>query len=172
MGVAAELGYQHRDPNIVQRAMQAFGSSRVGAWFFSKTLRHLDRAVHKLSGGRTSVPQLLAGLPVLFVTATGRKSGQPRTSPLLAVPLADTLALVGTNFGQTSTPGWALNLESDPAVRVHYRGVERALTARPATDDERAEVWRAAANVYPGYDKYQQRISGREIRIFVLEPVA
>ena len=170
MGIASDLGYQHREPNLVQRAMQAFSSSRFGAWFFSKTLRYLDRAVHKLSGGRTSVPQVLAGLPVLLVTTTGRKSGQPRTSPLVAVPLADTLALVGTNFGQTSTPAWALNLESDPGLHVQYRDVERALTARPATDDERAEVWRAAAGVYPGYDKYQQRISGREIRIFVLEP--
>jgi len=33
-----------------------------------------------------------------------------------------------------------------------------------------AAVWTTASAVYPGYDKYQQRITGREIRIFVLEP--
>jgi deazaflavin-dependent oxidoreductase (nitroreductase family) len=170
VGVAADLGYAHRRPNVVQRAMQAFASSRPGAWMFSKLLAPLDRVVHRLSKGKTTLPQVLAGLPVLFVTTTGRKSGQPRTTPLIAVPIGDTLALVGTNFGQPSTPAWVHNLEADPHARASYR--ERAIdvTTRPATDDERAAVWDAAAGVYPGYGKYQERIHGREIRIFVLEP--
>jgi deazaflavin-dependent oxidoreductase (nitroreductase family) len=170
MGVAADLGYAHRRPNVVQRAMQAFASSRLGAWMFSKLLAPLDRIVHRLSKGRTTLPQVLAGLPVVFVTTTGRKSGQPRTSPLIAVPIHDTLALVGTNFWQRSTPAWVLNLEAEPDARASYQDHELDVTARPATDDERAEVWRAASGVYPGYGKYQARITGREVRIFILEP--
>ena len=169
MGLAAELGYVHRRPNVVRRAMQAFGASRPGAWLFSRLLAPIDRVVHRLSKGRTTAPQILAGLPVIFVTTTGRKSGQPRTSPLIAVPIADTLALVGTNFGQTSTPAWALNLEADPAAHLTYRDHEVDVTARAATAEERASVWSTASGVYPGYDKYQERITGREIRIFVLE---
>ena len=138
---------------------------------FSKVLAPLDRVIHRLSSGRTTLPQVLAGLPVVFVTTTGRKSGQPRTSPLIAVPLDGTLALVGTNFGQTATPAWALNLEADPSARVKYGDHEVDVRARAASEDERTTVWRNAAGVYPGYDKYQQRIKGRAIRIFVLEPV-
>ena len=100
----------------------------------------------------------------------GRKSGQPRATPLIAVPVDDTLALIGTNFGQASTPAWVHNLEAEASARIRYRERELDVHVRPATDDERAEAWRAASGVYPGYDKYQQRISGREIRIFVLEP--
>jgi deazaflavin-dependent oxidoreductase (nitroreductase family) len=170
MGVAEELEYAHRRPNVVQRAMQAFASSPPGAWLFSKLLAPLDGIVHRLSNGRTTLPQILAGLPVVFVTTTGRKSGRPRTNPLIAVPIGDTLALVGTNFGQASTPAWVLNLEADPVARASYRDKEVRVEARPASDDERASVWRAAAGVYPGYGKYQQRITGRAIRIFVLEP--
>jgi deazaflavin-dependent oxidoreductase (nitroreductase family) len=169
VGLATELGYQHRSPNTFQRAMQAFGSSRPGAWFFSKTLRHLDRLVHRASKGRTSTPELLAGLPVLLVTTTGRRSGQPRTSPLIAPPIGDDLALVGTNFGQPHTPSWVLNLEASPDVEVEYRGRRSKAVARPATSEEEASVWQAAAGVYGGYAKYQQRISGRSIRVFVLE---
>lgn len=169
MGVAADLGYTHKKINRFQRLMQLFGSTAFGAWFFSKTLASLDRACHRLTKGRTSVPQVLAGLPVMFVTTTGRKSGEPRTTPLIAVPTGDTLALIGTNFGQAATPGWVFNLEADTSAQVRYRDVQLDLVVRPATDDERAGVWRTAATVYPGYDKYQQRISGREIRIFVLE---
>jgi deazaflavin-dependent oxidoreductase (nitroreductase family) len=170
MGVAADLGYGHHSVNGFQRLMQRLGSSRAGAWMFSKTLRHMDAVVHRVTHGRTSAPEVLAGLPVIMVTTTGRKSGQPRTSPLIAVPVADTLALLGTNFGQANTPAWVLNLEADPNLTVAYRDTERALVARPATDDERAAVWRNSAGIYGGYEKYQERISGREVRVFVLEP--
>ena len=172
MGVATDLGYAHKKVNLFQKAMQAFGSTKFGAWFFSKTLVTLDRACNKLTKGRTSVPELLAGLPVLFVTTTRRKSGQSRTTPLISVPSGDTLALIGTNFGQPSTPSWVYNLEADPSTHVRYRDAERDLTTRPATEDERADVWSTASSVYPGYNKYQERITGRDIRIFILEPPA
>ena len=172
MGVASDLGYSHKPPGAVRRAMQRFGATKVGAWGFSKTLTPVDRLIKKLSKGRTSAPEVLAGLPVLFVTTTGRKSGQARTAPLIAVPVGDTLALLGTNFGQTDTPAWAFNLEADPSTTVVYKDVELALRARSATDAERDEVWAASTSIYPGYAKYRERITGREIRIFVLEPAA
>lgn len=171
VGIASDLGYEHRRPNAFQRGMQALGSSKGGAWMFSRTLQPMDRAVRALSRGRASAPGLLAGLPVLWVTTTGRKSGQPRTAPLIAVPVGDDgLALLGTNFGQAGTPAWVLNLEADPALRVGFGGQERAAVARPATDVERDEVWSRSRGVYGGYEKYQERISGRTVRIFVLDP--
>lgn len=172
MGLAADLGYTYDDPNAFQRSMQRLGSTRGGAWAFSKSLRHADRLVHKLSKGRTSAPQVLAGLPVLMVTTTGRKSGRPRTTPLIAPPIGDTVALLGTNFGQRNTPAWVFNLEADPHATVEFHGVRRDVVARPATDEERAEIWRVAGSIYGGYVKYQERISGREVRLFVLEPAA
>ena len=108
----------------------------------------------------------------MFVTTKGRKSGVDRTAPLIAVPVGDSLALLGTNFGQTNTPAWALNLEADPACTVVYKDTEVRLQARPATDAERDEVWAASTAIYGGYTKYRERITGRDIRIFVLEPAA
>jgi deazaflavin-dependent oxidoreductase (nitroreductase family) len=169
-GVAADLGYGHRTVNGFQRLMQRFGSSRAGAWMFSKSLAPLDRVVHRVTDGRTSAPEVLAGLPVIMVTTTGRRSGQARTSPLIAVPVGDSLALLGTNFGQSGTPAWVLNLEVDPHLTVGYRDRTLELVARPASDDERAEVWRNSAGIYGGYEKYQARIQGRALRIFVLGP--
>lgn len=170
MGLAAELSYAFERPNAFQRVVQAFASTRLGAWTFSRTLRHLDAVITRLSGGRTSAPRLLAGLPVLRVTTTGRKSGQQRATFLISIPVDDTLALLGTNFGQPSTPAWVLNLESDPRATVTYRQHTRAVVARPATDDERERVLARSAGIYGGYLKYQQRITGRRLRIFVLEP--
>lgn len=172
MGVAADLGYRHQRPNAVQRFGQAFGSTRGGAWLFSKILAPTDRLVFRMTKGRTSAPALLAGLPVMMVTTTGRKTGQARTTPLIAVSLGDSLALIGTNFGQTGTPAWVYNLEADPRLTVTYGEARLELQVRPVSEDERSEVWSNAAGVYGGYDKYLERISGRAIRVFVLEPVS
>lgn len=172
MGLADDLGYEHRPPNKAHAAVQAFGSTRPGAWTFSKTLRHLDDLVGRLTHGRHSAPGLLAGLPVLDLTSTGRRSHQPRTSHLISIPVGGDLALLGTNFGQPKTPAWVLNLEAEPAAAVRYRDVTVQVRARPATPDERAEVLARSRGIYGGYEKYQQRISGRAVRIFVLESAA
>ena len=170
VSLAADLSYVYSRPNFVQRPIQAVGASRPGAWFFSKTLAPMDRGLTKIAHGKTSVPQLLAGLPVLVLTTTGRKSGQPRDTYLIAVPFENTLALLGTNYGQPATPSWVYNLEADPHAMVTYRGVSRDVVARPATDPERDQVLANSTSIYSGYVKYQQRITGRRLRIFVLEP--
>ena len=93
-----------------------------------------------------------------------------RRTQLIAIPVADTLALLGTNFGQASTPTWALNLEADPAAVVAHRHRRVAVVARAASEQERTEVLDRAGQVYLGYPKYLGRISGRTVRIFVLAP--
>jgi len=170
MGLADDLGYRLRPPNAFQGLVQRFASTRPGAWLFSKVLRHLDDVVGRLTSGRTSAPEVLAALPVLDVTTTGRKSGLRRTSHLIAVPIGDTVALLGTNFGQPSTPAWVLNLETDPRATVTYRHRTVEATARPADPEEHAAVLAGSAQVYGGYLKYQQRITGRRLRIFLLDP--
>jgi deazaflavin-dependent oxidoreductase (nitroreductase family) len=169
VGLAADLGYRVPRPNLLHRATQTFASTRVGAWAFSRVLRHLDDVIGRVSRGRTSAPELLAGLPVVDVTTTGRRSGLRRTAHLIAVPHADTLALLGTNFGQPSTPSWVLNLEADPRATLSHHGTCVDAVARAATPDEAAAVLAASASVYGGYLKYQGRITGRRLRIFVLE---
>lgn len=169
MSIVSSLGYEFPPPKLAQRLVQQIASTRAGAWCLRLTLRHLDDLVQRLSKGRTTSVRLLAGLPVLDVTTTGRTSGRPRTSHLIAMPYGDTLALLGTNFGGRSTPAWVHNLEADPAITASYRGRSVRATARPATDAEREAVLIASEPLYAGYRKYQQRITGRDLRIFLLE---
>lgn len=170
MGIASDLGYQHQPPNRAQRAFQAFGASPVGARLFKLTLAHLDDLAQKLSGGRQTLPALLAGLQVLDIVTKGRKSGAERRTHLIAVPYDDTLALLGTNFGTEHTPAWVFNLEANPRLTVTYRGTTIQAIARPATDAEHATVLARSELIYKGYRLYQQRITGRRLRIFILEP--
>ncbi len=170
MSLAADLSYQPRPPNPVQRAVQAFGASRPGAWLFSRILPPLDTLVQRLTRRRHTLPSLLAGLPVVDLTTTGRRTGQPRTAHLIAVPYGEALAVLGTNFGQASTPTWVLNLEAESRARLTYRDRSVEVVARPLVGDEAAELLDRAERLYAGYRKYQTRITGRRLRIFALEP--
>ncbi|HJQ07608.1 MAG TPA: nitroreductase family deazaflavin-dependent oxidoreductase [Nocardioides sp.] len=169
MSIADALGYEVMSPNLVQRAMRRVASTRMGARVLSSTMRHIDDVVQRASGGRTTSAAIIAGLAVLDVTTTGRRSGQPRTSHLVAVPYDGALAVLGTNFGGASTPAWVHNVKADPHVTVTYRGTTVAAIARPATPEEQAGVLAASEGVYLGYRKYQERITGRTLRIFLLQ---
>ncbi|HET6967421.1 MAG TPA: nitroreductase family deazaflavin-dependent oxidoreductase [Ornithinibacter sp.] len=169
MGIAADLSYAIPRPNLVQRTVRVVASTRPGAWGLSRTLPSMDRAAARLSRGRTTLAELLAGLPVVVLTTTGRRTGRPRPAQLVAVPVGDTLAFVGTNFGQTGTPTWVLNLETDPRATVTHRDVTLDVVALPASETERAEVLARAADVYVGYPKYLDRVTGRRVRVFVLD---
>jgi len=170
MGLQQALGYSVKPANVAQRAFQHVASSRPGAWAFAHTAHHLDKLLLRTTKGRTTLAGLSAGIPILTITTTGRRSGLPRTMPLLGVPIGDDLALVGTNFGREHEPAWVGNLRADPRAAVEYRGTRIDVTARDATPEEHAAVLREAAHIYPGYAAYQERISAREIPVLVLTP--
>ncbi len=172
MSVAADLDYRFKPANAAQRALQALVATRGGAWVFARVLPTLDTWIQRVTHHRHTAPSLLAGLPVVDLTTTGRKSGLRRTTHLIAVPYGDTLALLGTNFGQPSTPAWVLNLEAEPAATLSYRGATLEVVARLASDVEQAEVLARSEKLYIGYRKYQTRITGRRLRVFVLERAA
>lgn len=171
MTLAQELDYRFTPANPVQRALQGLVASRGGAWVFARVLPTLDTWVQRLTRQRHTVPGLLAGLPVIDLATTGRKSGLRRSTHLIAIPYGDRLALIGSNFGQQSTPAWVLNLEADPTATVTYRGATVPVLARPAEAAEHAEVLSLSERVYVGYRKYQSRITDRRLRVFVLDPV-
>ena len=61
-------------------------------------------------------------------------AGRPRTSPLIGIPVDGSIAVIGSNFGQESTPGWVYNLEADPSATVAYGERAVDVTARLADD--------------------------------------
>jgi deazaflavin-dependent oxidoreductase (nitroreductase family) len=171
VGLASELGYRYPEPNRLQRLVQSFAASRVGAWLTPKTLVPMDRWTTQLTHGRVSLPLALAALPVITLVTTGRTSGLRRQQHLLAIPHQDTLALIGTNFGQPVTPAWTLNLKANPRATVSYGGRTRKVSARPATPRERTDILKTAALKFPGAAHYEQRLEGRrQLPVVVLEP--
>lgn len=148
--------------------ISALGRTRAFAWLASRVLPPLDR---RFAGRRRAPSSLGTGLPLCYLVVRSRATGSPRTVPLLHIGDGERIVLIASNWGSRRHPGWALDLEAAPDVSVAVSGVERAYRARRATQDEARRYWEQALAVWPGYEDYRRR-AGREIRMFVLEPVA
>jgi deazaflavin-dependent oxidoreductase (nitroreductase family) len=168
VGIVQLLDYRVRKPSAVQVAMQHVASTRAGAWVFARTLDHIDMVLLRLSRGRVTIPEVLAGVPVVTVTTTGARTGQRRPAPLLGVPAGDDIAVIGTSFGQSRTPGWYHNMRVDPQVEVTYRDKTVKAIAREAGEEESRAIWDRARTIYAGYEAYASRIKSRQIHIMVL----
>jgi proline iminopeptidase len=108
------------------------------------------------------------GAKTLLLTTRGRKTGEPRTAPLIYESSPNGYVIVASNGGAQKHPGWYRNLLRDPHVEVQVKGDVFPAEARTATGEERAELWRLAVQQWPPYDEYQTRTS-REIPLVVLE---
>jgi deazaflavin-dependent oxidoreductase (nitroreductase family) len=106
-------------------------------------------------------------VPVLLLTTTGRRSGQPRTVPLTYFQDAEALVVVGSKRGSDVHPDWFLNLEADPDVEVQVGQEHRRLRARRATHEEESRLWPAILARAPQYGRYRARTS-REIPLVLL----
>ena len=58
------------------------------------------------------------GTSVLLLTTTGRRSGEPRTTPLIYGTDERDFVIVASNGGSDEPPGWYANLEAEPEVEV------------------------------------------------------
>src|SRR5512135_2931655 len=104
--------------NFVEKLTIKIAMTRPGTWFLSKRLHHFDRAILRMSKGRTTLTNILAGLPTVSLTAMGARSGQPRSVPLIGIPDEEKIILIATNFGQKHYPAWYINLRANPEATI------------------------------------------------------
>ena len=125
-------------------------------------------ALYKVSKGRVA-GSFLEGAPVALVTTIGRKSGEPRVVPLLFLREGNRVVLVASQGGSDKHPLWYLNLKANPAVKVQIMDEVVNVTARDATEQERAEYWPKLTAFYKGFDDYQSW-TDRVIPVVICDP--
>jgi deazaflavin-dependent oxidoreductase (nitroreductase family) len=130
--------------------------SRANTWLYKKT----DGKV----GGK-----FLQGAPVALLTTTGRKTGEPRISPLLYLREGNRVVLVASKGGSATHPMWYLNLKANPKVSVQIKDEVLHLSARDATEEERARYWPKLVEMYSSFDDYQSW-TDRVIPIVICDP--
>lgn len=138
-------------------ALRQLGGARLDAWLYQR------------SGGRLSIagPALF---PVLLLTTTGRRSGRPRTTPIIYVRDGDDLIVSSEHFGQQRPAAWPLNLEADPNATVQLGDVSATYRARRARPEEVDRHWPRLLRAWPAHETYRRRSGARHV--FVLEPAA
>jgi deazaflavin-dependent oxidoreductase (nitroreductase family) len=108
------------------------------------------------------------GVPVLILTTSGRRSGEPRPTPLIYGRSGDDYLVVASHGGAPKPPAWFLNLSENPDVQVQVKADRFGARARTATPEEKPELWRTMTSIWPAYDDYQAK-TDREIPVVVLE---
>jgi deazaflavin-dependent oxidoreductase (nitroreductase family) len=124
---------------------------------------------YEASGGRWG--GRLKGLPMALLHLVGRKSGEPRPTPLLYMRDAEDLVIVASFYGSPRHPAWYHNLVANPECDVRVDRKRYRVRARTATPEERAVLWPRLVDHYPGFAAYQSR-TDREIPVVILSPVA
>ncbi len=109
------------------------------------------------------------GRPILMLTTTGRKSGEPRTAPLLFLRDDGRYVVIASFGGNDQHPAWWLNLKRHPEAEVRVGRERHRVLAEAATGDERERLWSAVVEMYPNYAEYQENTS-RQIPVVVLRP--
>ena len=134
-----------------------------------KVANAVHRGMLKLTFGKFGWD--LQKMPVVELTTTGRKSGQPRTVMLTSpVQDGDAIVVVASAGGEDQHPAWLLNVRDNPDVEVSLRGKpKQRMRARVATPEERARLWPQVTAKYKGYGGYQTKTT-REIPLVLLEP--
>lgn len=127
----------------------------------------LNIPLYRLSGGR--VGGKVGRAPVLLLTTTGRKSGEPRTAPIVYLANGENVVVINTNAGNAKVPAWSLNLKAKPEGEVEVGRKRYPVRARIAEGEERADLWRKHNEQYAGFDDYKDKLD-REISVIVLEP--
>ena len=108
------------------------------------------------------------GSKILLLTTKGRKSGEPRTTPLIYEQDGDHYVIVASKGGAPKHPDWYRNLEQDPQVEVQVLDEVFPANARTAEGAERERLWQLVNRQWPDYDTYQTE-TDREIPVVVLE---
>jgi len=157
-------------PRWWHKLIQKAAATPFGSWLLANNLHRIDRPFLHLSGGRTSLTSFLSGLPVVVLTATGAKSGKPRTMPLAAIFDEEKVILIASYLGKHRHPGWYYNLKANPKARLKIVGKERGYIAREAQGEERERYWAQAVQLYHGYEIYRMKAGNRRIPVMVLSP--
>jgi len=131
-----------------------------------RSLGAVHGRVYRLTGG--TIGGRVAKMPVLLLTTTGRRSGQPRTQPLTYTRAGQGYAVIASKGGAAHHPLWYLNLQTDPLAEITVGRETYKMRARDATGEERDRLWRELTHIYPGYDRYAARTT-RQIPVVVLE---
>ena len=129
----------------------------------------LHRWMYEASDGRVGARSSQG--PMLLLTTIGRRTGQPRTNPLLFMRDDDNFVVVASNGGRAEPPAWYLNLQVEPKATVRDGRRTLGVVAETPGPEEREALWRRLHEFYAGWSHYQT-LTDRELPVVRLRPTS
>ena len=111
------------------------------------------------------------GAPVLLLTATGAKSGERRTTPVMYLPDGERMVIFASFGGAPTNPAWYHNLVANPSASVEVGPDAVEVDAVVTSGEERDRLFRRQAELYPQFAEYEQKTT-RQIPVIALVPKA
>lgn len=130
---------------------------RFGKWFIKRIGKWQTR-VYELSGGR--LWNRFLGAPCAILTTTGRKTGEPRKTPLLYLEQGNDVVMVASQGGFSTEPFWYKNIQANPEVQIQIGNRKRTMIGRTASAEEADALWPQLDAIYEGYKEYRARTRG------------
>ena len=144
---------------LLKQAMR-LSSTRAGGWFFTHITPGFDRWLLKSSAGRWNIS--LGQAPILLLTTVGRKSGQPKQTPVLFLQdekHKQVLYLIASNGGQANFPAWYLNLSANPQAEILMQGHHYSAQADELEAENYHLQWQNFLEFNPGFARYKDRLT-------------
>jgi deazaflavin-dependent oxidoreductase (nitroreductase family) len=119
----------------------------------------------RAKGGELGGP--FQGAPVLLLTSTGAKSGQPRTTPVMYLPDGDRMVIFASKAGAPTNPAWYHNLLANPSATVEVGSETLDVDATVTSGEERERLFERQAEAFPQFAEYAEKTT-REIPVIAL----
>ena len=132
---------------------------------FSRIHITLYRWTGGFIGGR------IFGNRMMLLTTTGRKTGQPRTTPVAYLADGDALVIVGGAAGAVKQPAWWLNLQSHPEAQIQLGRRKLRVSASRALPEEQQRLWARYPAQHALFESMQRRVT-RDIPVVMLRPLS
>ena len=144
--------------------------ARLQPRWFIVAFWHGHRALLRATGGRFGLwrPKP-GGWGTLWLTTTGRRSGEPRRVVVGYIEDGPNLVTMAMNGWGPAEPAWWLNLQEHPDATAQTRDGVRRVRARRAEGEERARLWSRWAGIDKNLDEYAAR-RPTETAVVVFEP--
>jgi deazaflavin-dependent oxidoreductase (nitroreductase family) len=110
----------------------------------------------RANGGRATIGQM-AGRPLMILTTTGAKSGEPREAVVTFSRDGDAYVVVGSKGGAPTDPAWFTNLRANPVVTVEADGEKFQARAVLATGADRDTLWERHVAERPEFADYPSK---------------
>ncbi len=135
-----------------EKAQSGGGHGAMSRWFQHRMNARVNRKVRKGRGG-------FMGMDVLILHTVGRRSGEPRETPVAWFADGEDAWLIVASGGKDRHPDWHLNLMGRPGRASIELSDRPAFPVTPHVLDgaERAEAWQRIVAAQPRYAKYQRK---------------